>query len=248
MHVPHELESAGPGPLEVRSFPEVLTARVVTPGYRPLLHGYDIESDLAQGYGPVEVMYLALTGELPEPAHVAVLNAIIVLLAPVSIAYAPTHAAVLAKLSGADSSAVLSVASIALAEQAKQILEEHRPLLQWLTEPAGDLPLAFRSTHPEERAAVERVMVVLETMLSKSVIWEQRPTLMAALLAGLHACGVKERHHLEAFLVWARLPVVVSEAFAETATNFKQYPINLPRFRYEEPSVTQKGRSSHAIT
>lgn len=235
MHDVKDLESLGPGPLEVRSFPDVLTARVVTPGYRPLLHGYDVESDLALGYGPTELMVLALTGELPDATHVAALNVLLVFLAPLSVAHAPTHAAVLARLSGADPSATLSVASIALAEQAKRIVEEHRALLQWLKQPSDELPAEFRTEESEERAAVERLRVALQQTTLNHPILDQRPTLMAALLAALFACGMSERHHLEALLVWSRLPSVVSEAFAEIATNFKQYPINLPRFRYEDP-------------
>lgn len=235
MHVHHDLEQSSPGPLEARSFPDVLTARVVTPGYRPLLHGYDVESDLALGYGPTELMVLALTGELPDATQVAALKVLLVFLAPLSVAHAPTHAAVLARLSGADPSAIISVASIALAEQSKQILEDHRGLLQWLKQPSDELPAEFRTEDSEERAAVERLTVALRQATLKYPILDQRPTLMAALLAALFACGMSERHQLEALLVWARLPVVASEAFAEIATNFKQYPINLPRFRYEDP-------------
>jgi hypothetical protein len=234
VQVSHDLESSGRGPLEVRSFPDVLTARVVTPGCRPLLHGYDVESDLALAYGPAEVMHLALTGELPEPAHAAALNVLLVFLAPLSVACAPTHAAVLARLSGAESSAMLAVASITLAEQSKQILEEHRTLLLWLNQPTGGLPPEYRTHDPEELAAVERLVVALDHTIQSS-IWDQQPTLMAALLSALFACGVRERHHLEALLVWARLPVVLSEAFSEKVANFKHYPINLPRFHYEEP-------------
>ena len=39
---------------------------------------------------------------------------------------------------------------------------------------------------------------------------------------------------MEALIVWARLPVVLAEAHAESVANFKNYPINLPQFEYEE--------------
>jgi len=54
-----------PGPLEEASFPEQLSARVVTPGANPRLHGYDVEGDLARHYQPSDLLFLLLIGELP---------------------------------------------------------------------------------------------------------------------------------------------------------------------------------------
>jgi len=62
------------GPLEKHSFPETLTARVVTPGAHPRLHGYDVEADLACHYDPTDILSLALTGELPSVNAAAALR------------------------------------------------------------------------------------------------------------------------------------------------------------------------------
>lgn len=242
MHDSQDLDRTSNGPLEARQFPDVLLARVVTPGPRPLLHGYDVEADLALGYGAAELMFLALTGELAEPSAAAALDVILAFLAPLSVSHAPTHAAVLAQLSGADAGATLSVASIALAEQSRQILDEHEPLLEWLERPSSGMPAQYRTERTDELEAVERFMTALERTRLELPGIGRRTTLMAALLSALFACGIKERRHLQAVLVWARLPVVVSEAFAESAANFKAYPIHLPRYRYEEPTIEGAGR------
>ncbi|HEX6764634.1 MAG TPA: hypothetical protein VF103_04130, partial [Polyangiaceae bacterium] len=54
------------GPLEKAPFPAQLTARVMTPGKNPRLHGYDVEGDLAAHYTTSELVLLSLTGELPS--------------------------------------------------------------------------------------------------------------------------------------------------------------------------------------
>jgi hypothetical protein len=223
-----------PGPLETGEFPDQLKARVVTPGSQPRIHGYDVEVDLAQHYSPCEVALLAVTGELPEPEVGAALAAILVFCSPTSVAYAPTHAAVLARLCGADSSAIISVAAIALAEQAGHLLDEHEEFLQWLKMPGSELPERYRAVDTNDEDAVERLRTALHAAGLRVRELEHELTRDAAILAALHACGLRSRRQYEALLVWTRLPIVVSEAFAERATNFRNYPINLPNYVYQE--------------
>ncbi len=234
MNPPNHLASTGSGPLDSGHFPDLLLARVVTQGFQPRLHGYDVESDLALSYGPTELAFLALTGELPEPEAAKALDVIVVFLAPLSVAHAPTHAAVLAQLSGADSSATLSVAAIALSEQAKYVVDEHEELLGWLDEPNGEPPIRYQTTDFEEAASVDRLNSALEPTGLRVPILTQQPTRLAALLAALHAAGFRTRQQFEAVLVWARLPAVVAEACAETAANFRNYSMNVPRFTYQD--------------
>jgi hypothetical protein len=223
-----------PGPLESGNFADKLLARVVTPGAEPRLHGYDVENDLAQHYSPSEVAFLAITGELPEADAAAALDAVLVFTSPVSVACAPTHAAVLAQLCGANPGATLGVAAIALAEQVKSLLDEHGELLCWLNNPEGDYPEQFRSANIEDENAVERLSVALRPSRLTVPILKRHPTISAAVLAVLHACGLRHLRQMEALIVWARLPVVLAEAYAESVANFKNYPINLPQFEYEE--------------
>ena len=93
------------GPLDSgASFPARLTARVVTPGERPRVHGYDVEGDLALHYQPTDLLFLLLMGELPTPAVSRAFSVVLMFLAPVSVAHASTHAAVVGRLCGAPAS------------------------------------------------------------------------------------------------------------------------------------------------
>ena len=58
-------------------------------------------------------------------------------------------------------------------------------------------------------------------------------TLDAALVAVLHACGLRARWQLEAALVQAWLPALAAEAARMPPYSFKQYPFNAPPFVYE---------------
>src|SRR5687767_11162001 len=131
------------GPLDVASFPETLSARVVTPGPRPRLHGYDVEGDLALHYSPADLLALALTGELPSPEASAAFAVALNFLAPVSVAHASVHAATIAGLCGSTTGSTIGVAAIGLAEQARVLLDEHQELLAWLTAPTEPLPARF---------------------------------------------------------------------------------------------------------
>lgn len=222
------------GPLESGSFPDQLLARVITPGSTPRVHGYDVQNDLALNYGLVDVAFLALTGELPESGIGLALNAVLVVLAPVSVACAPTHAAVLSKLCGAGVKSTLAVATIALAEQARHIVDEHADLLDWLENTARPFPSRHVAVTQPDRDAVHRLERALEGSALVAPGMELSPTLDAAILLVLHACGLRSAAQLQAILVWARLPLVMSEALAESEANLRRYPINLPRFVYEE--------------
>ena len=222
------------GPLEAGQFPEKLSARVITPGPAPRVHGYDVESDLARHYAASDLVLLSLTGELPtEPARAA-FEIAWMFLAPVSVAHAGPHASVLARLCGATPSSTIGVAAIGLAEQARALLAEHVELLRSLRAKALTLPERYQSRVTEERAAVERLRLALGPSGLSVPALEQHPTRDAALLSVLFACGLRRTEQLQAVVVLARLPCALAEGFAERATNFVKYPINLPAFAYEE--------------
>jgi hypothetical protein len=50
----------------------------------------------------------------------------------------------------------------------------------------------------------------------------------------LFALGFTRPAQLEAAVVCARLPATIAEAFATKTTSFNHYPMNLPRYEYEE--------------
>lgn len=222
------------GPLEAGQFPEKLTARVVSAGPLPRVHGYDVESDLARHYGATDLVLLSLTGELPAPAARAAFEVAWLFLAPISVAHAGPHASVLARLCGATVSSTIGVAAIGLAEEARAMLAEHGELLRCLRSKAATLPERYQSFVTEEREAVERLrLALLRTGLSVPAL-QQSPTRDAALLSVLFACGLRRPDQLQAAVTLARLPCALAEGFAERPTNFGNYPINLPPFVYEE--------------
>lgn len=222
------------GPLEAAQFPDKLSARVVTPGPRPRVHGYDVESDLARHYAATDLVLLSLTGELPSETVRAAFEIAWLFLAPVSVAHSGPHASVLARLCGATPSSIIGVAAIGLAEQARALLAEHAELLRRLRSEAPVLSERYQSRETEERAAVERLRLALGSSGLSVPALEQYPTRDAALLSVLFACGLRRTEQLQAVVVLARLPCALTEGFAERPTNFAKYPINLPAYAYEE--------------
>ncbi len=223
------------GPVEATDWPSKLNARVTTPGHAPLLHGYDVEGDLAHYYRGIEITLLALTGELPAPGVARAAEIALAFLAPCSVAHAATHGAVLARLCGATTSATVGVSAVGLAEQARFLLDHHESLLDWLGSREGELPQAYRSPSAMETASVERLRALLQPTGVDVGWFSEGPSRDAALLGVLHACGLRRRELLETLLVVARLPAVVAEAFAEKTANFANYPTDLPAYRYEDP-------------
>ncbi len=222
------------GPLESGDFPDQLRARVISPGAEPRVHGYDVERDLAQHYRFTDVLLLLLTGELPSNGALAGLEVALCFFAPVSVAHASTHASVLSRLCGASTSSTIGVSATALAEQARVTLAEHDELLRWSAD--DPLPARYVATDDANVGSVQRLKAALEKTGLVVPGLEQGPTRNAALILLLRACGLKRKEQMESLLVLARLPAALSEAFAERATNFANYPINLPAFSYEEPT------------
>ena len=223
------------GPLESGAvFPARLTARVVTAGARPSVHGYDVEGDLARHYQASVLLFLTLMGELPSAAISRAFSVALMFLGPVSVAHASTHAAVVGRLCGTPTSSVFGVAAIGAAEHARWLLAEHAELIAWLVTPSGSLPERFRARDADDLAAVQRLELALQPSGLTIPALADRPTRDAALLVVLFALGVQRPEQLEAALALARLPCAIAEALAERPANFGNYPINLPRFAYTE--------------
>src|SRR5208283_1807484 len=111
------------GMLDAIEWPRQLKAAVIKPGAEPRLHGYAVETDLAVNYDPTDVLYLALTSELPTDDARRGLAVTMVFLSCVGIHEGPTHAAFLARLGNAPARAVLEVAAVALAERGRFAVE-----------------------------------------------------------------------------------------------------------------------------
>ncbi|HYQ27956.1 MAG TPA: hypothetical protein VER04_12080 [Polyangiaceae bacterium] len=223
------------GPLENgAAFPSRLTARVVTPGPQPRVHGYDVEGDLARHYQPSDLLFLLLMGELPTTTVSRGFSVALMFLAPVSVAHASTHAAVVARLCGTPAVSAFGVAAIGAAEHARALVEEHTELFAWLRAPRVAFPERFRARDEADLATLSRLEQALEPTGLAVPGLAQRPSRDAALLMLLFAVGLKRRERLEAAIMLARLPSGIAEALVERPTNFGNYPINLPRFAYTE--------------
>ena len=222
------------GPVEDTPWPTRLEAHVVTPGPAPRIHGYDVHDDLARHYGFGEVVLLTLTGQPPSVGVGRVFEAALVDLAPVTVAEAPAHAAVLARLCDADPAGTVATGAIGLAEQARERITRHRAALE-----------ALRAGRPwaECDGRCEGADALAEARIAERL---RETGLVAPRLAGpvcaeaeglatLAALGLTEPWQLLAALVVARLPAVAAEAQAVTPRSFPSYPMNLPPFVYGVP-------------
>ena len=228
------------GPVESYAWPEKLEARVVAPGEAPRLHGYDVEGDLCANYSFSETLLLSLTGELPDEMQAAAFDVALQFLSPLSIAHAPTHAAVLARISGAPLGSVAAIAVVTLAERAREIVQEHAPFIAWLerwsVDPTAKLTPEFGPTSDADRASADRLQ---RALADRGVPSSARPAghelgRTPALLAALHFSGLKVAEQLEAAFVMGGLASTLAEARAWKFSEFRDYPMNLPRFVYEE--------------
>jgi hypothetical protein len=222
------------GPFDAAPWPEVITARVVTAGARPRLHGYDCEGDLATGTTCGERVILALTGELPSRAQARAFDVVTSFLAPVAVNEAPTHAAVLARLCSGSTSSIVATAALALAEQARSAVASLAPHWPWLVRAQGDAPADLKASGEDDTASVVRLREALRPSGLVVAALERDLGRGAAVVATLIACGLLEPDQVEAAWVVTRLPVAFAEAMADKPGNLRAYPWHLPPFRYEE--------------
>ncbi len=223
-----------PGPIEAAMWPSELTAHVMTPGHDPRLHGYSVERDLARHGGFSETLLLALRGELPSASECHAAELALMFLAPLPVSEAPTHAAVLGRVCGARSSAILGIAAVALAERARHTLERYAPVLTWLDAPAGPYPTEFTAASAAERESVARLADLIQPAAADLAVFQHDPDRAAAVLAVLHFAGLRRREQLEPMFVIASLAPAMAEAFAREPGSFQQYPMQLPAFEYTE--------------
>jgi len=221
------------GAFEGVDWPKHLGAYVVSGSrHQPRLQGYEVQSDLARYYSFAEVALASLIGEIPSESVAQAFNTALVFLAPVSITEAPAHAARLTQLIGGDAAGVVATTAVALAEASRFLVEEHLALLAALNDGDEQLPELFRTESEAQREAVKRLLTALPSDLMVSFL-DQDPTLNAALICVLFACGLRHEQELVAILTTARLPCAIAEGIADPNPHFERYPTNTPEFHYE---------------
>jgi hypothetical protein len=228
------------GPVESYPWPTTLEACVITPGEEPRVHGYCVESDLAIHYSFTEVVLLTLTGELPTEKQAAAFDVALTFLAPLSAAHAPTHAGILARICGARFSSISAIAALTLAERSRTTLDVNAALLEWLdrasTSSVEAPPASALATSESERSRVSRLRKALGQRGVEIRALDPSNDLgpMPALLAALHFAGFTHREQFEAVLVVASFASAIAEARPRAVASFREYPMNVPRFVYEE--------------
>jgi hypothetical protein len=224
--------NARKGPIESRPWPEKLEAFAVESETPARLFGYDVEDDLARHYRFSDVVYLALTGELPDDARGRAFEIVLVFLVPAFVGRGAMHAAVLTAHCGAPPSGQLGTAATGLAGDAlvASAIEASLPS-------AGDLPMEHRAGTAEEAASVARLAAALKGLVDVPLLSRSphSPRRDLALVAALRACGIDTPARIAAAFALARLPSAHAEAERRSDRDFAdKYPMNTPPFTYVE--------------
>jgi hypothetical protein len=223
------------GPLDVVPWPTQLKARVVSNGAERRIHGYSVENDLAKNYSFTETILLGLTGELPTAEQARAFDVALTFMAPITVAEAPTHAALIARVCVATTSTLSGTAAIGLAEQSRFDLTRYGAFISWLNAPTTEFPADFAAPSLGERvrvSALKNALVARNGVMPAHLDHDLDET--AAIIAVLFACGLITLAQVEVVRTLARFPFAMAEAFASPPAGHKDYPLMLPTIRYEE--------------
>lgn len=223
-----------PGALDDTPWPEKLVARAVEPGDADdRLHGYAVLGDLARHYEHSDVVYLAITGELPDEEISSLFRIALACHAPLSVAHAPTHVAVLSRICAGALASAIAAGSLVLADRARFLLESHARFLAWLGCPEGAPPQTYvDASHAQWLASLRAVAGDRVPALAFPL------TRAAASIAILFACGLRDAGQLEAAIVAGSLPGLLAEALRASPADLGRYPVKLPPFQYVEDHAT----------
>ena len=227
------------GPIDDFEWADKLEARVLTPGGERL-HGYDIEGDLAPNYSFAETLLTALTGSAPARELGRAFEIALSFTTALSPGLMPAHAGGVSRLMGAAPAAVLATTCLGLSEYARVLIEDHAPLIAWLTEPEGPAPRVEASSEVDRDSVARLELALGGTKLSPPLLRDD-PTRMAALISVFHACGLVRSEQLMAAIVVGGLGSSVAEALAVRPLNFPSYPLKVPNFRYVESGEGDEG-------
>jgi hypothetical protein len=220
-------------PIDRMEVSTALVARVVAPGAEPRIHGYGVQDDLAVHATFAEVVLTALAGEVPGRQQGRAFEIAMVFACPISIADAPSHAAALARICGAEPAGVLATGAIGLSEEARFIVEQWAATFEWLDGALAGAPASLLAEEPAQLAVLGRLRSALEAAGVQVPALDHSLAPWPALIAVFHHCGLRQPHLVATALAVARWPIVAAEAFANRAGDFAGYPINLPAFDYE---------------
>jgi hypothetical protein len=226
------------GALDDTAWPEKLVARAVDPGVDDdRIHGYQALGDIAKHYAYSDLVFLAISGELPDDRASELFRVALCSFATMSVNEAPSHVSVLSRLCGGTLASAFGAGMIAVADQARHKVEAHRSLLAWLADPTDALPSDFRC--PEGHSAwVGTLRDAVSHVRPAVALLRPEMTRDAARIALLFEAGLRAGEQLEAAIVSSRFCGLAAEALAAGPRDLGSYPVKLPRFHYVE-TVTE---------
>jgi len=212
------------GALDDTPWPDKLVARAIAPGDADdRMHGYAVLGDIARHYRYSDLVYLAITGELPSERASALFHVALCSFATMSVGEAPVHVGVVARITGG---AALGAGLVVLADHARYLVDAHASLVACLRD---------GSALPAEHASAgdaDYVRNLRDAAASQLVRPEM--TRDAARIALLYEAGVREPDRMEAAIVSSRMLSVAAETLATGSSALGSYPILLPPFHYVE--------------
>ncbi len=221
------------GALDDTQWPERLVAKAIEPGGEDdRLHGYAVVGDLAKHYELSEVLYLAITGELPTDAAAQLFRVALTAWSAMGVNEAPTHIALLSRICGGAMASALGAGLIAAADQARFIVESNSELVAWLRTGTGTgaLPAACTSSVADDAGYVRG----LRAAAPHSALLRDDMTRDGARVALLFEAGVQDASRMEAAIVAARVSGLAAEALLASPRDLGSYPVKLPPFHYVE--------------
>lgn len=217
------------GPAQQFPAPETLAGHVVDWRDGGAIHGFGVVDDLARHFAPHEVFLLGLLGSEISAAHGRAFGVALTWLSACHVGLAPTHSAVLARVSGAPTSAIIGIAATVAAREAEHVLSEHRALLDWLG--ASPPRAAFSGWDQGDPRWRERLANTCGLDLAELDL--ARDASSAALIV-FHTVGLRDPKRLLAAWAWARMIGSLAESLADAGLDMQGYPLRLPAFDYVE--------------
>lgn len=212
------------GALDDTQWPATLVARAVAPGAADdRLHGYAVLGDVASHYRYSDLVYLAITGELPGERESVLFHTVLCSLATLSVGEAPVHVGVVARVTGG---AALAAGLVVLADHARHLVEAHASLIACLRD-GGELPAAYKTDADADYVRTLRAAAPSELVRAEM-------TRDAARIALLYDAGVRDPDRMEAAIVASRMLGLAAETLATGPSDLGGYPMTLPPFHYVE--------------
>lgn len=227
------------GPFDREAWPEKLVANVVEPAEVPRVHGYAIDAIAPRGIA--ELAWLALFGELPTAEQREAFEFAAVLLAPLHVGDAPTHAAMISRIGAAPPTTTLAIGAIGLGELVRHELAQLGPWLAELraAEAKRALPDPFTLPAVDARDDVARDRAPTDetrALQHAAAKYRALPDVPLARVAIAYAIldGVVPRIPLalETIAIWARLPLLAAEVARVEVGAIRSYPARLPDYHY----------------